>query len=300
VPQCFAVVHQAYAESLSDRALAASTREHKECLSRRFLASLAASGVVDVAALSPGDVFGYLAGLPRLAASTRSARLFFVREYLRFLVARFAADEVLGGLFPVVPVNNDEVLPSVFSSDEVRRALAALDPSSRTVRRDRAVLLLAAQLGLRAGDIRRLRFDEVDWRLGRLSLVQHKTTVRIDLPLPDECRFALLDYWRNERPDRPDPHVFLGARAPFAPYASAAAFGRVVTACFERAGVDIANRHHGLHSLRHSAAAAMLTSGATLPAVSAVLGHASSETTMRYLRVGVEALRAAALEVPRV
>ncbi|MDR2565432.1 MAG: tyrosine-type recombinase/integrase [Bifidobacteriaceae bacterium] len=299
-PACFAAVHDAYAESLSDRALSASTRAGKEGLSRQFLASVAACGVFDVAALNPGDVFSYLAGPPALAASTRSQRLFFLREYLRFLVARFGADAALGGLFPVVPTNNDEVLPSVFTPDEVRRALAALDPSSRTARRDRAVLLLAAQLGLRAGDIRGLRFDEVDWRLGRVSLIQHKTGARIDLPLPDECRYALLDYWRNERPDRPDPQVFLGARAPFAPHSSAAGFGRLVASCFERAGVDASGRHHGLHSLRHSAAVAMLTAGATLPAVSAALGHASSQTTMRYLRVDIETLRAAALEVPRV
>jgi integrase len=297
-PACFAAVHKAYSDSLAQRGLAAATREGKRGASRRFLAFTASAGVTRIAELRAGDVFAYLSSFADAAASTRAEVLFFLREYLRFLVARFGADRSLGDLFPVILVNKDEVLPSVYSPNEIRRALAALDQTGPCARRDRAVVLLAAQLGLRAGDIRQLRYDQIDWRLSRLSLVQTKTGVRVDLPLPDECRFALLDYLKNSRPVRHDPHVFIRSRAPFGPYCNSETFHRVISSAFERAGVDVAGRHRGLHALRHSAAVAMLATGATLPTVSGVLGHSSQETTRRYLKVGVEELRPLALEVP--
>jgi integrase/recombinase XerD len=297
-PACFERVHREWMERMSGRGLAAGTLRGKEGSSRRFLAWLAATGVAEVSALRTGDVFAYLAGHARLAASTRSELLFFLREYLGFLVACCGVDPALAGLFPVILVNKDEVLPSVFTPAEVRRMLAALDQAGGCARRDRAVVLLAVQLGLRAGDIKGLRFEHIDWRLARLSLVQAKTGVRVDLPLPDECLFALLDYWRNERPCSDDPHVFLKSRPPGGPLGRSDTFHQLVSGCFARAGVDVAGRHHGLHSLRHSVAVSMLSGGTPYPVVGGVLGHASADTTRRYLRVDVERLRPLCLEVP--
>ena len=159
-------------------------------------------------------------------------------------------------------------------------------------------MLLASLLGMRSGDIKGLRFDQIDWANRRLSLVQHKTGRRLDLPLPDECALAIIDYWKNERPEVEDPHVFLRHRAPLQPPAAGNHFHQVVAGCFARAGVEISERHRGLHALRHSAAVGMLGSGTAYPVIGAVLGHADANTTRRYLRVDVAHLRPLALEVP--
>ncbi|HEY5833822.1 tyrosine-type recombinase/integrase, partial [Streptomyces sp.] len=161
-----------------------------------------------------------------------------------------------------------------------------------------AVMLLAALLGLRSGDIKGLQFDQIDWANRRLSLVQRKTGRRLDLPLPDECALAIIDYWKNERPEVEDPHVFLRRRAPLQPPAAGNHFHQVVSGCFARAGVEMSERHRGLHALRHSAAVGMLESGIGYPVIGAVLGHADANTTRRYLRVDVAHLRPLALEVP--
>jgi integrase/recombinase XerD len=298
VPEVFTAEVEAYASSLVRRSLAEATVRAKTGMARRFLAFLAGLGVEQVAALSAGDVSAYVGSLAPMAASSRAGHLYFLREYLRFAVTEHGADPVLGAMFPVIVTDRDAVLPSVYRPVEVAGALAEAGNRSGAGLRDRAVMLLASLLGLRSGDIKGLRFDQIDWTNRRLSLVQRKTGRRLDLPLPDECALAIIDYWKNERPEVEDPHVFLRHRAPLQPPAAGNHFHQVVAGCFARAGVETSERHRGLHALRHSAAVGMLGAGTPYPVIGAVLGHADANTTRRYLRVDVAHLRPLALEVP--
>lgn len=298
VPKIFTVEFEAYASSLAGRGLAEATVRAKTGMLRRFLAFLAGQGVQRMTALSVADVSAYVRSLTPMAASSRAGQLYFLREYLRFAVRERGADPVLGAMFPVIVFDRDAVLPSVYRPGEVAAALAEAGNQSESPLRDRAVLLLASLLGLRSGDIKGLRFDQIDWANRRLSLAQHKTGRRLDLPLPDECAFAIIDYWKNERPDVDDPHVFLRRRAPHQPPAAGNHFHQVVAGGFARAGVEVSGRHRGLHALRHSVAVGMLESGTAYPVIGAVLGHVDANTTRRYLRVDAEHLRPLALEVP--
>jgi site-specific recombinase XerD len=298
VPEVFTAEFEAYASSLSGRGLAASTVRAKTGMLRRFLTFLAGLGVQQIAAFSVADVSAYVGSLAPMAASSRAGQLYFLREYLRFAVREHGADPALGAMFPVIVTDRDAVLPSVYQPGEVAGALAEAGNRSESGLRDRAVMLLASLLGLRSGDIKGLRFDQIDWANRRLALVQRKTGRRLDLPLPEECALAIIDYWKNERPEIDDPHVFLRRRAPVQPPVAGNHFHQVVAGCFARAGVETSGRHRGLHALRHSAAVGMLESGTAYPVIGAVLGHADANTTRRYLRVDVAHLRPLALEVP--
>ena len=217
VPEIFTAEFGAYAVSLAGRGLAEATVRDKTGMLRRFLEFLAGFGVREVAALSVVDVSAYLRSLAPLAASSRAGQLYFLREYLPFAVREHGADPALRAMFPVIVTDRDAVLPSVYQPGEVAIALAEAGNGSESPLRDRAVMLLASLLGLRSGDIKGLRFDEIDWANRRLSLVQHKSGRRLDLPLPDECALAIIDYWKNERPAVGDPHVFQRHRAPHQP-----------------------------------------------------------------------------------
>ena len=298
LPEDFTVEFEAYASSLTGRGLASGTVRGKTGLLRRFLAFLAGSGIPGVAALRAADVTAYVRSLAPMAASTRAGQLYFLREYLRFAVREHGADPALATMFPVIVTDRDAVLPSVYRPGEIAGALTEAGNGSESPLRDRAVMLLASLLGLRSGDIKGLRFDQIDWANRRLSLVQNKTGRRLDLPLPQECGLAIIDYWKNERPEVGDPQVFLRHRAPHQPPVAGNHFHQVVAGCFARAGVEISGRHRGLHALRHSAATGMLESGVPYPVIGAVLGHADANTTRRYLRVDVAHLRPLALEVP--
>jgi integrase len=294
----FTTEYEAYAASLTRRGLAEATVRAKTGMLRRFLAFLAGQRVEQLTALTVGEVSAYVRSLTPMSASGRAGHLYFLREYLRFAVREHGADPVLAAMFPVIVFDRDAVLPSVYRPGEVAGALAEAGNGSQAPRRDRAVLLLASLLGLRSGDIKALRFDQIDWANRRLSLAQHKTGRLLDLPLHDECAFAIIDYWKNERPDVEDPHVFLRHRAPHQPPVAGNHFHQAVAGGFARAGVEVSGRHRGLHALRHSVAVGMLESGTAYPVIGAVLGHVNANTTRRYLRVDVEHLRPLALEVP--
>lgn len=298
VPEVFTAEFEVYAAQLAGCGLAEATVRGKTGMLRRFLTFLADLGVREVAALSVLDVSAYVRSLAPMAAFSRAGQLHFLREYLRFAVRQHGADPALGSMFPVIVTDRDAVLPSAYRPGEVAEALAEAGNGSESPLRDRAVMLLASLLGLRSGDIKGLRFDQIDWANRRLSLVQRKTGRRLDLPLPDECALAIIDYWKNERPSVGDPQVFLRHKAPHQPPVAGNHFHQVVAGCFDRAGVEAPGRHRGLHALRHSVAIGMLEAGTPYPVIGAVLGHADANTTRRYLRVDVAHLRPLALEVP--
>ncbi|WP_248759916.1 tyrosine-type recombinase/integrase [Pseudarthrobacter sp. SSS035] len=298
VPEVFTAEFEVYAAQLAGCGLAEATIRGKTGMLRRFLAFLADLGVPEVAALSVLDVSAYVRSLAPMAAFSRAGQLYFLREYLRFAVRQHGADPALGSMFPVIVTDKDAVLPSVYRRGEVAGALAEAGSASESPLRDRVVMLLASLLGMRSGDIKGLRFDQIDWANRRLSLIQHKSGQRLDLPLPEECALAIIDYWKNERRQVEDPHLLVRQRAPHQPPTAGNHFHQVVAGCFDRAGVETAGRHRGLHSLRHSVAVGMLEAGTPYPVIGAVLGHANANTTRRYLRVNVADLRPLALEVP--
>lgn len=298
IPEVFTAEYEVYAASLAGRGLAVATVRGKTGMLRRFLAFLAGSGVQEMEMLSAMDVSDYVRTLASMAASSRAGQLYFLREYLRFAVRQHGADRALGAMFPVIVTGKDAILPSVYRRGEVAGALAEAGNASESPLRDRVVMLLASLLGMRSGDTKGLRFDQIDWANRRLSLIQHKSGQRLDLPLPEECALAIIDYWKNERRQVEDPHLLVRQRAPHQPPTAGNHFHQVVAGCFDRAGVETAGRHRGLHSLRHSVAVGMLEAGTPYPVIGAVLGHTDANTTRRYLRGNIADLRPLALEVP--
>ena len=298
LPECFRHVHGAYIMHIGTQGLAAQTVNNKSGLARRFLNYVESYGIYDITDICRETIYNYL--LMPSSQRTKTHIKFFLREFLRFLVDGFGANSELASIFPVILENKKDTLPSVYSAEELSKVYGELDGNSQCAKRDRAIFLLALQLGMRAGDIRMLKYENVDWRLHRLSFTQQKTKREIVLPLPDECMFALLDYLKNERPKVDNPYIFLRRLAPHEPLSDKNTYYAVISGCYDRAGVDTSDKHCGLHSVRHSIAVNMLLSDTPYPVITGVLGHESSNTTKAYLRVDVERLRALCLEVPHV
>jgi integrase len=235
----------------------------------------------------------------KLSSQTIAEYLYHIRDFIKYLCSTRVMDNKLSSLFPVILGHKNSSLPSVYSTDEVRRLLDT-DTDGQCQKRDRAMLLLASQLGVRTVDIRNLCFGDINWRLNCISFTQHKTKKPLTLPLPDECKFALVDYLKNERPESDSPRIFLKARAPFEPFDNKCPFYYVVDCRFSLAEINTTGKHHGMHSLRHSLAVNMLDGNTPYPVISGVLGHSNANTTRRYLRVDTEKLRGLSLELPNV
>lgn len=218
-----------------------------------------------------------------------------VRMFLRFLVAMGQCAAGLDQAIPTIAHWRLARLPNYLSGEAVEGVIASCDLASPIGVRDRAVLLLLARLGLRAGDVAGLKLTVIDWHRGTV-LVAGKNRRECRLPLPQDAGDATLAYL-EQRPVVNDAHVFLTALAPIRGV-SYQTVGQIVTRAMHRAGIDAPI--HGAQVLRHSAATRMLREGMSLPAIGVVLRHASVETTAVYAKVDVQLLREIAGPWPEV
>lgn len=295
VPDRFRPAFEAYGSYLERRRLARATRSGQLSVIRKFLTGLSISELGD---LSVEDVTAHMDACSGMTAQTRAGILYTIRAFARWAAGEGLCSPAVAAAMLVIPGHKHASLPSAYAAGEVAAMIAAA--GTECPRRDRAMLLLASVLGLRAGDIRALRLRNIDWRACELSFTQAKTGRPVRLPLPDEVMLALADYLRSERPDSGDDHVFLRHRAPHGSFEGASnSFHDVATRAFGRAAVNTSGKHHGMHSLRHSAATNLLADGVAYRVISGILGHSNANTTRRYMAVDIEALRRLALEVPR-
>lgn len=212
-----------------------------------------------------------------------------LRGYLRFLAARGACRPGLDQAVPAVPEWRLSTLPRYLAVGKVDQLIASCDLAKPHGVRDRAILLLLARLGLRAGDVLAMKFDDIAWSEGTLR-VCGKGRREIRLPLPQDAGDALIAYIERARPDLADERIFLCASAPYRPLQRSSSVSSVVRLALTRAGIaDPPSKGAGL--LRHSAATGMLRAGATLDAIGAVLRHRSADTTVHYAKVDVPCWR---------
>jgi len=220
-----------------------------------------------------------------------------LRMFLRFLVVEGQCAAGLEASIPIVAQWRLSSLPRYLLPEDVERVIASCDLATPMGRRDRAILLLLARMGLRAGDVVQLRLSDIDWKEASVR-VCGKGRREARLPLTQEVGDAVVDYLKT-RPRADDDAVFLRARAPFRALGSHPTVSTIVAQAMRRAGVACPSRG-AAHVLRHSAAAAMLRHGASLQEISSVLRHRFLATTEIYAKADVTALQRIAQPWPEV
>jgi site-specific recombinase XerD len=219
-----------------------------------------------------------------------------LRAYLRFLASQGHCQTGLDRAIPTIPQWRLSALPRYLPADEIERVVAACDITTPVGVRDRAVLLLLARLGLRAGDIVKLRLTDIDWHAATLK-VCGKGRRQVRLPLPQDAGDAVLAYLKHKRPRVAIDRVFLCLRAPHRSFRSSGTVSNIVSAALHRAGIA-QPPSRGANLLRHSAATALLRAGASLDAVSSLLRHRSLDMTAYYAKVDVAMLTSVAQPWP--
>lgn len=210
-----------------------------------------------------------------------------LRGYLRFLAVRNECRPALYHAVPSVPRRRLASLPRYASAATIERVIASCDATTPAGLRNRAIILLLARLGLRAGDIRHLRIADIDWG-NALLRVHGKGRRTTRLPLPQDAGDAVLAYIEHGRPRVRDEHLFLRVQAPLTPLASSAGVSKIVSRVLARGGIE--GVLTGAHLFRHSLATSMLRRGASLESVGTVLRHQSPSTTAIYAKVDVPML----------
>jgi len=201
----------------------------------------------------------------------------------------------LAAAVPAVAHWSMSSIPRAIPAESVRQLLASINRQTARGRRDYAILLLLARLGLRASEVAFLELDDLDWEAGQVT-VRGKRGARAALPLPADVGAAIAAYLRHGRPRSPSRRVFVRALAPTDGFAGPSAIACVVRDALERAGVNAPTK--GAHQFRHALATQMLRRGASLSEIGEILRHRSPETTTIYAKVDLDALRTLALAWP--
>jgi integrase/recombinase XerD len=186
-------------------------------------------------------------------------------------------------------------IPRAIAPDQIRQLLASIDRHTALGRRDYAILLLLARLGLRSGEVASLELGDIEWTAGRMS-VRGKRGQRSELPLSLDVGKAIAAYLQHGRPHNASRRVFLRTKAPICGFQSSAGVGSIARHCLQRAGIT--SPTHGSHQFRHGLATEMLRQGASLSEIGAVLGHRHPDTTRIYSKVDLKALHTLAQPWP--
>ncbi len=231
----------------------------------------------------------------KLSSSEAKSATTALRSYFGYLRYRGATSLDLTCAVPTVPNWSMTAIPRAIDLAHVHAVLTSCPRNTPIGRRDYAILILLARLGLRAGEIVSLTLDNIDWNAGSISIVG-KGGQESGLPMPVEVGEAIADYLQQGRPSCTSRSLFLRALAPLRGLGSQTTVGTIVNAAIKRAGIE--TRYRGTHQFRHALASDLLRHGATLTEIGGVLRHRHPKTTSIYAKVDFDALRPLSLNWP--
>jgi site-specific recombinase XerD len=279
-----------------ERDLAEATIVYYVRFTSRFLKDRFSSNPVKLSRLCARDAIEFVQReAPRLKSKQAKLLTTALRSFFRYL--RYCG-EIQQDLAAAVPCVANWSMPSIprgIAPEQVRKLLRGIDRSTAVGRRDYAILLLLARLGLRSGEVTFLELDDIDWQGGCLS-VHGKSGRCTQLPLPKDVADAIVAYLRHGRPCTSSRRVFLRARAPIRGFLGQCAVGTIVRHAILHTGIEAPTT--GCHQFRHALATQMLSQGASLAEIGGLLGHRNPETTKIYIKVDLEALRTLAMPWP--
>ena len=279
-----------------ERGLTQATADNYVPFARRFLAERFGTGTIRPGQIKPVDISRFvLRHAQKLSPGRAKMMVTGLRSFFRYLLQHGKLEVDLAAAVPSVADWRRSTVPKYLSPAQVGRLLDVCVRSTSVGRRNYAVLLLLARLGLRAGEVVALELDDVDWRAGEI-MVLGKGLVHDRLPLPTDVGEALATYLRRDRPECPTRRLFVCMRAPRRGFAGSTTVGTIVRWALDKAGLSPPFK--GAHFLRHSLATSMLNGGASMAEIGQVLRHRAWATTEIYAKVDFANLRSLAQPWP--
>lgn len=274
-----------------ERGLSNTTVQTYLTFLRQFLTERLGEAESSVATLSAADVSTFVRRHAHAASPARAKMMVTaLRALFRFLFHTGELGVDLRDAVLTVPDWRLASIPRSLAAQEVERLLAACDQQTATGRRDHAILLLLARLGVRAGEVVALELEDIHWRVGEITIRGKKGLRHDRFPLPADVGTALATYLRRDRPSSSGRRVFLCMRAPRRSFAGPGAVTTIVRRALRRA--DLRPPVRGAHLLRHSLATQMLRHGASFAEIGEVLRHRAASSTEIYAKVDLDRLRA--------
>lgn len=218
-----------------------------------------------------------------------------LRSFFQYTRLRGEVTLDLSAAVPIVASWSMASIPRAIAPEQTKKLLASIDRKTSMGRRDYAIVLLLARLGLRSGEVAAVELNDIDWSAGEVT-VQGKRGRRSEMPLPPEVGRAIAAYLRHGRPKCASRRVFLRTKAPIRGFEGASGVGSIIRHRLIREGIATPTR--GAHQFRHGLASDMLRQGASLAEIGALLGHQHPDTTRIYTKIDLKALHTLAQRWP--
>lgn len=264
----------------------------------RFLSLVIEGKDIELKKVTPQDISEFVSGLSEYSKATVKVRLGGLRFFFKFLYENGYIDTDLTYCIPRVQGAKSERIPSTLSENDLERLFSVIDKGSPIGKRDYAVIITAALLGIRDSDIANLTFDNFDWDSKRISIVQEKTKEQATFPILPQVGEAIVDYLKFGRPKTDSKYVFVKQVAPFDKLNS---FYDVMSRYMNEAKIKThVNALRGLHVLRHTLASGLIRQGESYKTVSDILGHVNTGSADVYSHIDIEGLLKCALDVSEV
>lgn len=245
------------------------------------------------------DNDGFIRTINGLCSKSLSSRLCYLRRYYRFLYLHGYIQTPLAERLPQACLQGRTTFPTVWTESEISKIKASADRVSPEGKRSYAMIMLAADLGLRIGDIRSLKFSEVDWEKKQITIVQNKTGQALCLPITDSVGWALIDYLKNGRPVTDSKFIFVKHRSPYDEFPVNTTLNGLLSKVLVKADIPPEKKSNvGWHTFRRSFATNLLQHQVPMNTITEILGHTNPEIAGRhYVQISVETLKACVLEV---
>lgn len=264
----------------------------------KFIGFIIRQGVTSFSEIDISIILDYIRNMSSASKFTPFLEIGHIRGLLKYLYKYKIIPQDLSAQIPRCKRVTQPKLPSVYSAEEIKKLLNSNPRITGIQKRDYAIILIMARLGLRVSDVANLKFENIKWRENKIELIQYKTGRLLELPLLADVGNALIDYIKNGRIDYKSDHVFLRPRYPYV--MNRTNIYKIVFDAFENAGISVAGKHHGPHSLRHSLSSRMLEESTIMPVITEVLGHENAETTQYYMRIDLNSLRKCLIKTPAI
>jgi len=273
------------------------TTDHYVKQSMRFLDYLTSQGITSCNGMTIDHINNYIKTLAGYTYKTVEQNICSLRAFFRFLLEMGIVATDFAAKTPMVQARKQTRIPSVWTEEELKKLIGAIDRANPKGKRDYAIILLACCLGLRCTDIKNLRLDNFHWEEKKLVFTQSKTKETVSLPLTSEVGWAVIDYLKYGRPQFKSPYVFLRHLAPFGPFSEGDHLHQIIVDYMRRAHLPTLKKRRGMHSLRHTLASMLLERETPLSVISDILGHTDPDSTKVYLKVDLGKMRECALDL---
>ncbi len=291
----FIAISDRFKSYCSNKGYSKITIGHYVNQSARFMDYLTSQSITNCNSINFILINNYIKTLAGYTYKTVEQNICSMRAFFRFLLEIDEVQTDFAAKTPMVQARKQTRIPSVWTADELKKLITAIDRGSPKGKRDYAIILLACCLGMRCTDIKALKMENFYWEEKKLIFVQSKTGTSVSLPLTQEVGWAIIDYLKYGRPNINSPYIFLRHLAPFNTFAEGDHLHQLIKRHMELAHLPTLKKRRGMHSLRHTMASMLLEKNTPLATISDILGHADTDSTAVYLKVDITKLKECSL-----